>query len=232
MELLKRGSRGLAVKIVQKKLNLIEDGIFGVLTEEAVRNFQREHGLVGDGIVGQKTWNALAAEKECESSEEPGTIIRKSTRRIDHIFIHCTASPEGKPMTVSDIRRVHKANGWADIGYHYVVYLDGSVHCGRDVDKVGAHVSGYNSNSIGVAYVGGLENKAGVPTRCQKPKDTRTFAQKEGLRDLVEQLKKLYPQAQVLGHRDISPDKNGNGTVEPFEWIKSCPCFDAKEEYK
>ena len=77
-------------------------------------------------------------------------------RNINEIIVHCAATPEGKDFTVADIRRWHKARGWSDIGYHYVVYRDGSVHKGRPVSKVGAHVRGRNRNTIGICYIGGV----------------------------------------------------------------------------
>lgn len=84
MNVLKYGSRGDDVKLLQSKLHCIEDGIFGKITEEAVKNFQKEHNLVVDGIVGQKTWDALEI------------LNLKTSRNIKYIFIHCTATPEGK----------------------------------------------------------------------------------------------------------------------------------------
>ncbi len=146
-------------------------------------------------------------------------------RQIKEIIVHCTATPEGRNETVADIDRMHKANGWRCIGYHYVVYLDGTVHPGRPENQVGAHCKGHNQFSIGVVYVGGV-GKDG------KPKDTRTPAQKAGLRSILKDLKKKYPGAKILGHRDTSPDLNHNGKIEPNEWIKACPCFDAKTEYQ
>jgi N-acetylmuramoyl-L-alanine amidase len=99
----------------------------------------------------------------------------KQMRKINKIILHCTATPEGRHTTVEDIRRWHKAQGWSDIGYHYVVYLDGSVHEGRPVDIVGAHTKGHNTGSISVVYVGGIDKMN------LKPKDTRTEEQKEAL---------------------------------------------------
>lgn len=145
-------------------------------------------------------------------------------RKINLIVIHCTATKEGVKQTVADIRRYHKSIGWNDIGYHYVVYADGTVAEGRPVEKAGAHVSGHNANSIGIAYVGGL-NKNG------KAADTRTEAQKEALHKLVDALLVLYPGCRVVGHRDLSPDKNGNGIIEPNEWVKMCPCFNVADEF-
>lgn len=91
-------------------------------------------------------------------------------RKITEIIVHCSATPEGKDYTVSDITRWHKARGFKTIGYHYIVYRDGSVHEGRKESGVGAHCYGHNRNSIGVCYIGGLA------TDCKTPKDTRTEA--------------------------------------------------------
>lgn len=146
-------------------------------------------------------------------------------RKINLIVVHCSATPEGKDFTVEDIDSWHRQRGFKKIGYHFVVYRDGSVHKGRDINEVGAHVKGYNSNSIGVCYIGGLTADG------KKAKDTRTPAQKQGLKNLLAQLKKQFPNAKILGHRDLSPDKNHDGKIEPNEWIKECPSFDAKTEY-
>ena len=222
MTLYKRGSTGEMVRQIQKALHLLADGIYGPITEEAVRAFQKQKGLKVDGIVGPATLALLIPSR-----------FRKSKRVINEIIIHCTATPEGKDVTVDQIRAEHIRNrGFSDIGYHYVVYRNGHAIEGRDVDKIGAHCAGHNSHSIGIAYVGGVENKPGVPYSKQKPKDTRTLAQKAGLLSLLVDLRKLYPDAKIIGHRDTSPDLNGNGTVEPSEFIKACPCFDAKEEYR
>jgi len=195
-------------------LGVAVDGIFGVLTEEAVREFQRTHGLKADGIVGSATLAVLIPFR-----------FKKSKRRITDIVIHCTASKVSNDLTVEDIRRMHKKQGWSDIGYHYVVTLDGKVHNGRDVDIIGAHVSGFNSYSIGIVYVGGLDEHG-------KPKDTRNDLQKAALLSLLVDLRKHYPKAKISGHRDFSPDLNGNGVVEESEYIKWCPCFDAMTEYR
>lgn len=214
MELYKRGSTGPMVRQIQKALHLMPDGIYGAITEEAVRKWQAAHGLPADGIVGPKTLLKLIPER-----------LKKSKRTITDIVIHCTATRAWQDYSADDIRRMHKAQGWADIGYHYVVRLDGTIEPGRDVDKIGAHVSGHNANSIGVVYVGGLDNQG-------KAKDTRTENQKNALLNLLLDLRQLYPNARISGHRDFSPDLNGNGTIEPNEWIKECPCFDAKSEYR
>lgn len=215
MTIYKFGSRGEVVKQIQKALNLYPDGIFGILTKERVMQFQKENGLTVDGLVGPATLAKLIPFR-----------LRKSKRVITDIIIHCTATREGNPVTVDFLRREHRKQGWSDIGYHYVVYLDGTVHDGRNVDIIGAHCSGHNANSIGVAYVGGLTRDG------KKAKDTRTDEQKASLLSLLMDLRKLYPRARISGHRDFSPDKNGNGIIEPIEWIKYCPCFDAKSEYR
>lgn len=201
------------MKTLQTVLHLYPDGIFGKLTEEAVKEFQRSHGLVADGIVGEKTWAKIV-----------GSNVVKSKRMINEIIVHCTATPEGQDTTVEQIRKNHMApvskggRGWSDIGYHYVIYRDGSIHNGRKVDVAGAHCTGHNSHSIGVCYVGGLENRPGVAYAQLKPKDTRTEAQKASLLKLLKDLKRLYPIAKIRGHRDFAN--------------KACPSFDATTEYR
>ena len=219
--LLKKGDKGAEVVILQKALTRVglpvyHDGLFGPITEEAVMAYQRKMGLKVDGIVGAATWAALI----------PFTIT-KSKRNIKEIIVHCSDTPEGRHHTVADIRTWHKAKGWNDIGYHYVVYIDGSIHNGRSVDIGGAHCSGHNSNSIGVCYVGGCEGEVKNGKIVPKTdangyhlvKDTRTWEQKESLKYLLKELKKLYPNAKIYGHHD-------------FDKGKACPSFDAKAEYK
>ncbi len=222
----KYGSRGAVVKQIQKIVGCYPDGIWGQYTTEAVRAWQREHGLKDDGLAGPATLAKMGIAAAAVALK-----LKKSKRVITDIAVHCTASREGVDQTVEQIRAYHTApvskggRGWSDIGYHYVVYLDGTVHEGRDVNISGAHVSGYNAHSIGVVYVGGLDSKG-------KAKDTRTEKQKAALLALLVDLRKLYPEARIRGHRDFSPDKNGNGIIEPQEWIKECPCFDAAKEYR
>lgn len=209
MILYKKGSRGEGVKQIQIALHLYPDGIFGTLTEEAVKEFQKEHNLTIDGIVGPNTFNVLTN----------GSQLKKSKRRINKIIVHCSATPEGRDYTVDQIKKDHKEQGWSDIGYHYVIYRDGSIHEGRNVDIIGAHCEGYNSNSIGICYIGGLENKPNVEYKKLKAKDTRTEAQKKALIELLSKLKKYYPEAKIYGHHDFNKGKD-------------CPSFDAKNEYK
>lgn len=215
MKTVKLGDRGEPVIVLQKALKLYPDGIFGKLTEEAVKEFQKANSLTADGVVGSKTWAILSVP----------SALEKSSRTINEIIVHCSATKEGQDFTVDDIAKWHKQRGFNAIGYHYVVYRDGSVHNGRSVNISGAHCTGHNTHSIGICYIGGLDSNG-------KAKDTRTDEQKASLLSLLKDLHKLYPKAKIIGHRDVSPDKNGNGTIEPFEWIKECPSFDAKNEYK
>lgn len=132
-------------------------------------------------------------------------------RKINFIILHCSATKESVNVTVSDIDRWHKERGFTKIGYHFVVYLDGSVHKGRPIEEIGAHCKGRNSDSIGICYVGGLD-------KTGKPKDTRTPAQKEALLKLLRTLKEKFPDAEIRSHRDFAN--------------KACPCFDATSEYR
>ena len=178
MQTLKFGSKGEDVKKLQSYLNLCVDGIFGKMTEESVKQFQKENGLVSDGIVGAKTWDKLEQLFR-------GTL-KKSTRTINEIILHCSATPEGKDYSVDTIRKWHLQRGFSDIGYHYVVYRDGSIHSGRDVNISGAHCTNHNSKSIGVCYIGGLDFTG------KNAKDTRTEEQKKSLVNLVKQLISVY----------------------------------------
>lgn len=146
-------------------------------------------------------------------------------REITHIVLHCSATKAGRNYTVADLDRWHKERGFRKIGYHYVIYLDGTIHPGRGLGEVGAHVAGNNARSIGICYIGGLD-------AAGKPADTRTPEQKASMLFLLQSLREKFPKAEICGHRDFSPDMNGNGIIEPWEWMKACPCFDAKVEYK
>lgn len=146
-------------------------------------------------------------------------------RKINAIVIHCSATVEGQDIDIKLIDEWHRKRGFKKVGYHYVIKLDGEIQKGRAESEVGAHVKGHNFSSIGICYIGGL-------AKNMKPKDTRTAAQKNSLLSLIKGLKLRYPDAIVLGHRDYSEDKNKNGIIEPFEWSKACPCFDAIIEYK
>lgn len=152
--------------------------------------------------------------------------------KIDSIIVHCSATKAGQDFKAKDIDRMHRERGFAMIGYNYVIDLDGKIEVGRPLTMDGAHCNSkdkngvsYNKHSIGICYIGGLDENG-------KAKDTRTDAQKRALRLLISKLVLSYQIKEILGHRDTSPDLNGNGEIEPNEWIKECPCFDAKTEYK
>lgn len=142
-------------------------------------------------------------------------------RKIKRIFIHCTAGSQ--KQTVADLRAEFKRKGWKNPGYHYVISPDGAITQLLDEQQVSNGVKGYNQTSINVAYIGGIDSTG-------KAVDNRTDAQKTALRQIVSVLKNRYLDAEVLGHRDISPDTNHNGIVDPWERIKECPCFDVKTE--
>lgn len=135
-------------------------------------------------------------------------------RYINAIIVHCTATEAGMPFTLADIRRWHtqqppSGRGWRNVGYHYIVRLDGTIERGMPISQAGIHCKGHNAHSVGVAYVGGLKDG--------KPEDTRTQAQKQSLLQLLVRLTQMY-RCHIYGHRDFAQ--------------RDCPCFDAKKEYE
>ncbi|MDO4165467.1 MAG: N-acetylmuramoyl-L-alanine amidase [Bacteroides sp.] len=144
-------------------------------------------------------------------------------RNIKLIVIHCSATREDQPFTEQELEAAHRLRGFDGTGYHFYIRRDGRILTTRPVERVGAHARGYNRESIGICYEGGLDHYG-------LAKDTRTQWQRHSLRVLVRALLMDYPEARVVGHRDLSPDLNHNGQVEPMEWTKQCPCFEVKEE--
>lgn len=146
-------------------------------------------------------------------------------RKIDTIIIHCTATRANKPYSKYQLIIDHKMRGFDGCGYHYFITRGGNIAAMRPLMRIGAHCAGHNKNSIGVCYEGGLD-ETGLAA------DTRTPEQKAAIIRLLKELTIKYNIKRIAGHRDFSPDENGNGIVEPFEWVKLCPCFDAEKEYK
>lgn len=146
-------------------------------------------------------------------------------RPVDLLVIHCSATPNGRWVSTLDINHWHAERGFrrqgaflarqnpalGAIGYHFVIYTNGAIATGRHLDEVGAHVKGHNARSVGVCLIG---------------TDRYSRAQWAAAAALIERLIKTYPAARVTGHRDLSPDREGDGTVEPQEWLKTCPGFD------
>ena len=138
-------------------------------------------------------------------------------RKIRKIIIHCSATQEGKDVSVETIRKWHLKRGWRDIGYHFVIGLDGQVHEGRPIEETGAHTKGHNLIASEFVTLEELKQRE-VQMEKWVAKDTRTDEQKEALDDMLCYLKIMSPQAKVYGHNDFSS--------------KSCPCFDAQQEYE
>jgi N-acetylmuramoyl-L-alanine amidase len=159
--------------------------------------------------------------------------MRHELKSINTIVIHCSATREDKDYSVKQLLSDHKAMGFKTCGYHIYIKRDGSIYNGRPLNAIGAHAgTGHNTNSIGICYEGGLNSKL-------KAKDTRTEVQKlELLNSILSVLKAIKDAGgnpklvKIVGHRDLSPDLDGDGVVEPNEWIKQCPCFEAQSEYK
>ena len=131
-------------------------------------------------------------------------------RKINLIVIHCSATRVDRDFPVESLEACHKARGFRTIGYHYYITKDGILYPCRPESEIGAHAKHYNAHSIGICYEGGLD-KNGAPA------DTRTPAQKQTMESLLQSLAIDYPEAEIVGHRDLP-------------WVKkSCPCFDVKK---
>lgn len=134
-------------------------------------------------------------------------------RDINRIILHCSATVQGAHFDVNTIRSWHKERNFSDIGYHYVIYLDGAVHQGRPIEKIGAHTRGHNHDSIGVCYVGGLD------ANTNEPKDTMTPAQDIAFIRLVKALRLVFGPLKISGHNQYTKKK-------------ACPCFDVRDKYE
>lgn len=188
------------------------DGYMGAETATALRAFQ---GAVGVPVTGVADATTLARlfPTTITGSKAAAVIARqpKTSRSITEVIIHCTATPEGRDVSVETIRGWHKAQGWKDIGYHYVVKLDGSLEPGRPEAQIGSHVAGHNTGTLGVVYVGG------VAADGKTPKDTRTPAQKAMLMETVKALIAKYPTIRkVTGHNEYA--------------AKACPSFNVQND--
>lgn len=146
-------------------------------------------------------------------------------RAVNLIVIHCSATRENQDYSFDQLVRDHQARGFRTCGYHRYIKRDGRIYNGREFDHVGAHVQGHNTTSIGICYEGGLDVNG-------KAKDTRTEAQKKALLQCITEAMRYGNVRRITGHRDLSPDKDNDGVVEPHEWVKWCPSFSAEDEYK
>jgi len=132
-------------------------------------------------------------------------------RKIDKIIIHCTATYEGREVSIETIDKWHKARGWKGVGYHFLIGLDGTVSYGRDVATIGAHTRGQNGSSLGIAYVGGVDAQ-------KEPKDTMTEKQELSMLELIRGLRIVFGDLALHGHNEYAN--------------KACPSFDVQEKYK
>lgn len=157
--------------------------------------------------------------KDCRIIRKPEDIVLISgMRSLRYGVSHCTSGPLTQPVQ-EILNYWERHNGWKNPGYHYLITADGTVYELMRIDKISNGVQGHNSNSVHFCYTGGIDNKG-------NPIDNRTQAQKASQLMIVKRLKALLPNLIFLGHRDFSTDKNGNGIIERWEWIKACPSLD------
>ena len=142
------------------------------------------------------------------------TNAHRRTMPLEYLIVHCTATdPVTTRYTPADLERDHRARGWLGIGYHFYITQDATVYQTRGIEDIGAHCQGYNLSSLGIAYEGGWDSVAA------QPYDSLTAAQEGSLRELLTALHKRFPNAEIVGHRDM-PGVH-----------KACPCFDVARRF-
>lgn len=149
------------------------------------------------------------------------------TRPIELVVVHTSATPSNMDIGAADIDKWHKARNWSGIGYHHVIRRSGALERGRGLNEVGAHAYGYNRTSIGICLIGGLDENGNTMEGVETYEPEQLIT----LRGYLDTLGDLFPGAELAGHRDLSPDINGDGVIERWEWKKECPCFDVREWY-
>jgi N-acetyl-anhydromuramyl-L-alanine amidase AmpD len=145
-------------------------------------------------------------------------------RKIDLFVIHCSSTQSKQDIGYKEIYDWHvNKNKWKDVGYHFIIRRNGVLEKGRPIEQIGAHTQGHNANSIGICMVGGID-KSG------KSQDNFTEEQYDALRQLLQyDLLMKFPKVKICGHRDLSPDVDGDGIVEKHEWVKDCPSFSVQD---
>lgn len=146
----------------------------------------------------------------------------------DLIVFHCSATKPSQHIGRAQIEEWHVARGFSGIGYHFVITRAGDLELGRALEDIGAHVEGFNGRSVGVCMVGGLDERGQGLINAPAQFTPQQWAT---ARILVAFLRRLYPDARICGHRDLSPDANRDGKIEQREWLKTCPGFDAAEQF-
>lgn len=173
--------------------------------------FTPEILIASRDLVSQIEPNKEAMQEPLKEDPDPNFHIKKTERHISELIWHCAATPEGRDYTVDQIRSWHKNRGWSDIGYHFVIYRDGSIVEGRDIGLTGAHVRGRNTGTIGACYIGGVERGG------KKAKDTRTPQQRKSMIWLTKQLAEMYNLQRISGHNEHTN-------------AKACPSFNVKTD--
>ncbi len=172
-------------------------------TETRIKAIQSFIGVTPDGDIGPMTLTALEIELGMNIEADTGEDMRS----IHTVIVHCSATTEGQDIGVDEIRSWHKARGWSDIGYHYVIRRDGSIETGRPLSRRGSHAKGHNHGSVGICMVGGID-----ANNKQRAEANFSFIQYVSLSELVAQLQRAHPIVKVIGHNQVA--------------AKACPCFD------
>jgi N-acetylmuramoyl-L-alanine amidase len=174
--------------------------------------------------MSKKRDAAQTAEEPTQETTDSMPSAKNMRKETSLIVTHCTATPRDMDIGVSEIDGWHKDRGWDGCGYHKVIRRCGAIEDGRDIGAIGAHAYGYNRVSIGIALVGGVDDVGNATNNFTSP-------QLVSWKGLVEEFQLTYPDAKLVGHRDLSPDIDGDGVIDKWEWKKACPSFDAAEMF-
>jgi len=214
--LLKEGSNNLRVVKLQLQLRALDyyegpiDGFYSELVENTVCLFQKEKGLQVDGLAGKMTL---------------GSLDKLTMNHLLLLFLHCAATPEGRPDKARKIVYFHtKIKGWSRPGYSDIIELDGKLVNVKNWDQddmvgqweytFGVHGSTLmNRNARHVCYIGGVKKD-----NINIPKDTRTKAQLKTMELYIKFNLLRNPKLVIAGHNQVQ--------------IKGCPSFNVPDYLK
>lgn len=134
-------------------------------------------------------------------------------KKTDYIIIHCAATRPNQEVTIADVDRWHRKRSFFMVGYHYFIRRDGMIETGRELDQTGAHAKGYNHLSVAICLAGGVDDDLQTENNFLQP-------QWDSLKEILVELKELYPEAAIIGHRDLPGVTKDCPSFDVSTWLK------------